>query len=1112
MAIANLIIRIAADVADFDKGMAGLERSLARTSRTLETTGRRMTQGLTLPIIAIAGVAAKAAIDFESSFAGVRKTVDATEGQFKELEGAFRDLAKTMPLSVNEINKVAESAGQLGVVRENLVDFTTAMIKLGTATNLTADEAAVGMARFANAMGQPTIDMEKLGSALVALGNKGASTEKDILALALRMAGTGAQIGLTAGEIFGMANALSSVGIEAEKGGSAISMLFKDISKSVSFGGEALKNFAEVAFGSIAGASEKFATLFKDDAAGAITKFVEGLGAIKAAGGDLLPILEQLGITEKRYSDTVLLAANSSKQFAASVKLGNDAFAEGKALNNEYNERLKTTASQLIILKNNLMDAAVTLGQAMLPAINQVVSGSKPLVNALAGLADGFKALPGPIRDVTLAFIALLAAAGPIVFIAGKVTGAWGALLSIIRFIPVAITGVATGFLALGGYLTGTFTGLTGVTGAFYLLRSAALALAAPLAAIPILLVGIVAAAPRAVEGLRNMRDAITTGRFWEFVTTKDAPGIWEKEFWGISRSAKAAAVSIDAIAAAKANAAVDRKFSTVEDIRDTLSGAKLAEQVRDLASAFASIPPAAQRSADTMKRTGAEALRLRDAGAQLTPELDRLANKSLSGVARASKTAGTAFKQAVEEMDREDLKAVGDAIKYVEQRIEDVGTAFDKAAEEAVDFKEGVFAVREEIQSVADRITKLSENMNDLFDTEDIKSAQDEIQNLADRINGIEFKPTVWTEMTDSLKDTLKQVPMILRNAFVTGNWLAAAVDIGSQVGAAIGKGIGSKLGGPIGGEIGEAFGSLLGPLIGKIFGETDYEKRMKEAARATAELRLEAIQTAGGLDRLRHQFSIVGIQIDEAFKSRNPTWIREVLDEGYAKTQLLKEAMEEYGFTWENLGAEGRALQLGDLLTDLKAKTDVLIQAGIAENDVLAKQAEQYSELVSKAILSGTEISVSMKPILEKLRDMGLLTNKATGEFIDLEQVTWAKSLTQGFDQVTKAIYELRDALLGGVGGALQSLSSKVWKIPVEFDVGEFPGRSVPAMAGGGIVRKPTLALVGEAAPEAIIPLSTLSKFGGGVQKISVYLNSKVLTQAVVEGMPAEFELYGI
>lgn len=61
------------------------------------------------------GVAGKAAIDWESAWAGVNKTVDGTPAQMAALEQGLRNMAKTLPATHQEIAAVAEAAGQLGV-------------------------------------------------------------------------------------------------------------------------------------------------------------------------------------------------------------------------------------------------------------------------------------------------------------------------------------------------------------------------------------------------------------------------------------------------------------------------------------------------------------------------------------------------------------------------------------------------------------------------------------------------------------------------------------------------------------------------------------------------------------------------------------------------------------------------------------------------------------------------------------------------------------------------------------------------------------------------------------------------------------------------------------
>ena len=72
----------------------------------------------------LGGMALKMAVDYESSFAGVRKTVDATEAEYGLLAAQLRNLSTIIPTNVNDLNRIAEAAGQLGVKKEDIVGFT----------------------------------------------------------------------------------------------------------------------------------------------------------------------------------------------------------------------------------------------------------------------------------------------------------------------------------------------------------------------------------------------------------------------------------------------------------------------------------------------------------------------------------------------------------------------------------------------------------------------------------------------------------------------------------------------------------------------------------------------------------------------------------------------------------------------------------------------------------------------------------------------------------------------------------------------------------------------------------------------------------------------------
>src|SRR5690606_23785897 len=162
-----------------------------------------------------------------------------------------------------------------------IVDFSETMIDLGETTNLTSDEAATAIAQMANVMGLKldgsTDDVQRFGATLVELGNNGASTEKDILMMSQRIAGAGALVGATSGEVLALSNALASMGVTAELGGSVTSRVLQRIYTAAQDGGEALEGFARVAGMS----ASDFATAFEEDPIRALDSFAQGLNGVE---------------------------------------------------------------------------------------------------------------------------------------------------------------------------------------------------------------------------------------------------------------------------------------------------------------------------------------------------------------------------------------------------------------------------------------------------------------------------------------------------------------------------------------------------------------------------------------------------------------------------------------------------------------------------------------------------------------------------------------------------------------------------------------------------------------------------------------------------------------
>lgn len=351
MADGKIVIETGLDAAGIEKGISKIS-SLATTG--LKTT-TAVIAGVSTALMGAGAYAVKTGITFESAFAGVKKTVDASETQLDNLRQSLIDMSKEMPQSASELAEIAEAAGQLGIQTDNLEAFTRTMAQLGDATNMASTEAADFLARFANITGMSQTNFDRLGSTIVALGNNLATTESEITAMGMRLAGAGNQVGMTEAQIMSFSAALSSVGIEAEAGGSAFSTVMSNMQLACENGGDKLKNFASVAGMS----SSEFKQAFEKDAAGAIIAFIQGLSKCEDQGKSAIGVLSDMGITEIRQRDALLRAAGASEVFTKALDIGTQAWEDNTALANEATQRYDTLESKIAMAKNSVDALAI---------------------------------------------------------------------------------------------------------------------------------------------------------------------------------------------------------------------------------------------------------------------------------------------------------------------------------------------------------------------------------------------------------------------------------------------------------------------------------------------------------------------------------------------------------------------------------------------------------------------------------------------------------------------------------------------------------------------------------------------------------------------------------
>lgn len=472
-----------ADVVD---SLNTLEDKLHTVGGVMQSTGGFLTKSVTAPLLLAGGAAIAASIGFESAFAGVKKTVDElydSNGNliisYDDLSNGIREMAKNdLPATTTEIAEVAEAAGQLGIQTDNVLAFSKTMIDMGESTNLASSDAATALARFANITGMSQNQFSNLGSSIVDLGNNFATTESEIVNMAMRLAGAGTIVGMSEPDILGLSAALSSVGIEAEAGGSSISKLmvnmqlasakgqdafsglqavaerngiaWESVEKAYASGGKELKKMSNALglgnkglgdlyksaedaeaslndFAYVAGMSgDEFAQAFQEDAVGAIGKFIEGLSHAEERGTTAIEMLDNMGISEVRLRDALLRAGGASALFGDAIATSNKAFGENVALTEEAEKRYETTESKLRMLKNQVNDVAIEFGGPLVDALRDGIEAATPLIEKLAEMGESFSNLDEDTQRTIIKWGLFAIAGGPVLSMMGNVVSGLG--------------------------------------------------------------------------------------------------------------------------------------------------------------------------------------------------------------------------------------------------------------------------------------------------------------------------------------------------------------------------------------------------------------------------------------------------------------------------------------------------------------------------------------------------------------------------------------------------------------------------------------------------------------------------------------------------------------
>lgn len=391
------------DILDAQAGKQKAQAAFDNPQSKLSSTATKVAISAA-PLIA----ATKAAVDFESAMADVRKVVDFdTPQQFAQMNEGVLKLSTNLPMAADDIAKIVAAGGQAGIARQDLMQFAEDAVKMGVAFDVTAEQAGDMMAKWRSAFKLNQQDVVALADKINYLGNTTAASAPLISDVVTRIGPLGEIGGVASGEIAALGASMIATGVQSDVAATGIKNLILGMTA-----GEGATKSQAAAFQQLGFDAADMAKRMQTDAKGAIMDVFRALQSLpkdqqasvladlfgKESIGAIAPLLTNLDALESNFKKV-----GDASQYAGSMEA-------------EYQARSRTTANQLQLAKNAIVAVGIGIGSALLPAINGVLNAIIPVVSAFAnwaqqnqGIVQTMVALAASFAGVLLAARSLLA-------------------------------------------------------------------------------------------------------------------------------------------------------------------------------------------------------------------------------------------------------------------------------------------------------------------------------------------------------------------------------------------------------------------------------------------------------------------------------------------------------------------------------------------------------------------------------------------------------------------------------------------------------------------------------------------------------------------------------
>ena len=381
----------------------------------------------------------KIAIDFESAMADVKKVVNFDNNkELKLFENEISKLSTTIPIAADGLAAITAAGGRLGIAKDKLLDFTKITAKMSTAFDMLPDQAGDASAKLMNVFKLSIAGVSSLGDAINHLSDNSASKANELVNVLGRVGGNAQLLNLSAKQTASLANSFLALGKPPEIAATAINSMLLKLGTADKQGTKFQGALKEIGL-----SAKQLKANIKKDGEGAIVDFLE---KVKGIDKD-----KRLGVLSDmfgaNFADDIALLVGGLDNYHKAIDLVADKQKYQGSMDREFQARSKTTANNLILLKNSANRVAINFGTVLLPAINSVIAPFKAWTNTLGDWVAKNPATSKLIGGVAAGFVGMSLAISGVAYVGSFLLGGLSKLWTVLRLGWTAVRLLGNSFI-----------------------------------------------------------------------------------------------------------------------------------------------------------------------------------------------------------------------------------------------------------------------------------------------------------------------------------------------------------------------------------------------------------------------------------------------------------------------------------------------------------------------------------------------------------------------------------------------------------------------------------------------------------------------------------------